>query len=267
MKSGATVIAIVALPLGVLVPSQARAGAWVQPVGKGQVIAKYERMKADRGYDPDGVERLLPAPRRDATAGVFAEYGLTPRLTLQLKADWQDGEDAFVDYEGRGPVEIGLNWQAVRTGQWAASLYGGYANGGDGRNAGYALPGQGEHDWEIRSSVGRSFGGGEGRFSASGRFVEVQAARRFRSGLPDETRVDLTVGSHYGDNWMILGQAYGGLADADASGRSGARWLSVESSIVRRFGDWGFQAGWRQTVAGRETPIAEGFVLGLWRRF
>jgi hypothetical protein len=268
MRSGAAVIAIAAPLVGLFgLSGPARAGAWVQPKGDGQVIFKYERMRADRGYDPDGQDLPLPAPRHDVSAGVFAEYGLSDRLTFQFKGDWQDGRDAFVDYQGRGPVEVGLTWQAARTDTWAVSLYGGYARGGEGRNAGYARPGQGDHDWEVRASAGRSFGGGEGRFSASGRFVELQTARRFRSGLPDETRIDLTMGSHYGDKWMVLGQAFGGLADEDASGRPGARWLSVESSVVRRFGDWSLQAGWRRTVAGRETPISNGAVIALWRRF
>jgi hypothetical protein len=69
------------------------------------------------------------------------------------------------------------------------------------------------------------------------------------------------MGALFGDRWMVLGQAYGGAADA------GARWLSVEASLVRDVGDWSVQAGWRQTVAGRETPIAAGPVLAVWRRF
>ena len=53
----------------------------------------------------------------------------------------------------------------------------------------------------------------------------------------------------------------------DTAADAGARWLSVEASLVRDFGDWSVQAGWRQTVAGRETPLTRGPVLALWRRF
>jgi|GEM_PF-5999478 len=55
---------------------------------------------------------------------------------------------------------------------------------------------------------------------------------------------------------MVLGQAYGGLTDGD-----GPRWLSVETSIVPQIGPWSLQAGWREAVAGRETPVARGPVL------
>jgi hypothetical protein len=195
--------------------------------------------------------------------GVFAEYGLTDRLTMQFKGDWQDGEDQFVDYRGRGPMEVALIWQVWRDDKTAISLQGGYASAGDGRNAGYAAPGVGDSDWEARASVGRSFGGfGSGALRPDRTFIEVQAARRFRDGLPDEVRADATVGAHFGQDWLVLGQAYGGQTDDD-----GARWLSLEASVVRHLGAWSVQAGWREAVAGRETPVAKGAVLAVWRRF
>ena len=266
-QAAGVALAAVALISALTSASGARAGAWTQPQGKGQVIVKYEDMRADRGFDRDGNRLPLPADRRDRSAGVFAEYGLSDRLTLQVKGDWQTGEDAFFDYDGRGPVEIGVTWQAWRDDHAAISLYGGYAAAGDGRNAGYAAPGVGDRDWEVRASAGRSFGagvgdGGNGRRGPDRSFVELQVARRMRDGLPDESRADITVGAHFGDHWMVLGQAFGGVADG-----GGARWLSVETSVVRHIGDWSLQAGWRQTVAGRETPLAQGGVIALWRRF
>lgn len=243
-------------------PSVAEASAWAQPKGGGQVIVKWEAMRATRGFDPSGALVDLPGDRTDRALGVFAEYGLTEGLTVQFKGDWQDGEDFFVDYKGRGPAEIGLTWQAFRDDRTAVSLYAGYADAGDGRNAGYAAPGQGEGDWEVRASVGRNLQGVGGPWTPERSFVEVQTARRMRSGLPDETRIDLTAGGHFGADWMVLGQAFGGMTDDD-----GARWLSIETSVVRRFGDWSVQAGRRDAVAGRETPASSGWILAVWRRF
>lgn len=237
------------------------AGPWTQARGEGLAILKFEDIRADQGFDIDGSLADLPAERRDTAIGLFLEYGLTDRLTVQFKGDWQSGEDAFVEYEGRGPLEIGVTWQAWRDDRTAVSLYAGYADGGEGRNAGYAAPGVGDSDWEVRASVGRSFGGA-GRWGPSGSFVDIQAARRMREGLPDETRIDATAGAHLGDDWMVLAQAFGGQTDD-----GGSRWLSVETSIVRDMGDWSLQAGWRHAVAGRETPEGGGPVIALWRRF
>ena len=241
----------------------AEAGAWPQRKGRGQVILKFENMRAAEGFDPAGDLAPLPAERRDRVLGVFAEYGLTDRATLVVKGDWQSGEDAFVDYEGRGPLEVGVNWALWRDDRTTVALYGAVAAGGEGRNAGYAAPGQGERDWEVRASVGHAFPGPRDRPGGfAGGFVELQAARRVREGLADEVRVDATAGAHFGDDWMVLVQAFGGRADDD-----GPRWLSMEASAVRRFGDWSLQAGWRETVSGRETPRSSGPVIALWRRF
>lgn len=258
MRTAAALIAVACALTGA---GAADAGAWTKKKGEAQVILKLESMRAREGFGPDGVRVPLPAERRDEVLGLFAEYGLSDRLTLQLKGDLQRGEDAYVEFEGRGPIEIGVTWQVWRDDRNAVSLYAGYAEGGEGRNAGYAPPGQGDSDWEVRASLGRSFQM-EGRWAPDRSFIELQAARRMRQGLPDETRIDLTLGSHFGEDWMVLGQAFGGQTDDD-----GARWLSVEASVVRRLGDWSVQAGWRTAVAGRESPAADGPVIGLWRRF
>ena len=59
-----------------------------------------------------------------------------------------------------------------------------------------------------------------------------------------------------------MAQGFGGATDGE-----GARWLSVEVSAVRHFGAWSIQGGWRQAVAGRETPVARGPIISVWRRF
>jgi hypothetical protein len=189
----------------------ASANAWTYAKGKGQIIVKGEAMRAGKGYDRAGQVVPFFDPRRDDAIGMLAEYGVTDRFTVQFKGDWQSGEDGFVDYEGRGPVELGVTWQAYRDDRNAVSLYAGYSVSGEGRNAGYAAPGIGERDWELRVSAGRSLGGSgrglAGRWGPDRSFVEVQAARRMRQGLPDETRIDMTVGGHFGQDWMVLGQA------------------------------------------------------------
>lgn len=245
-----------------LSPNVALAGPWTLAQGEAQVILKWEEMSADQGFDASGQRQDLLARRTDSAMGVFAEYGLTDRLTLQLKGDWQDGLDAFSTYQGRGPVELGLTWQVHRGNSTAFSVYGGYADGGDARNAGYAQPGIGDRDWELRASFGASRDFGQRRWGPDKGFVDVQVARRWREGLRDEVRMDATTGVHFGENWLVLAQAFGGVSDDD-----GPQWLSLETSVVRRFGDWSVQGGWREATWGRDTPAASGPVIGIWRRF
>ncbi len=239
-------------------PGPALAGAWPTPKGETQVIVKYEDQRADEGFDPNGERLPLLAQRVDREASIFVEHGLTDSLTLQLKGAWQQGRDAFVDYEGRGPVEIGLRWRAWSDERRVVSLYAGHVAAGEGRNAGYAAPGEGDGDWELRV-----LGGAAVEVIGRPGWLELQAARMFRSGgLRDETRLDATAGLHLTNNWTTLAQAYGGVADDD-----GPAWLHVEASVVRRFGDWSLQAGWRETVYGREVAASSGPVVAVWRRF
>lgn len=237
------------------------AGAWNLPKGQGQAIVKHEDMRADESFVAGG--RIdLPADRVDRAASVLIEYGLTDRLTLQVKGEWQSGRDDYADYEGRGPIEIGARWQAYRDEANVVAVYAGYARAGEGRNAGYAPPGAGDSDWEMRLLAGRSIDGSGAKWMPQRSFVEGQVARRWRQGLPDEVRLDVTAGAHISENWMLMAQGFGGAVDGD-----GARWLSVEVTAVRDSGAWSLQAGWRQAVAGRDTPVAGGPIIGVWRRF
>ncbi|MDP1737850.1 MAG: hypothetical protein Q8L23_10455 [Caulobacter sp.] len=242
----------------VLFCGEATAGAWPAEAGETLAILKYERSGADAAFEADGSRAAMPQ-RSDESVSLYVERGLTERLTLQASAGWTRGEDVFVSYEGRGPIELGLRYAAFRTDRSVVSLYLGAALAGEGRNAGYAAPGAGETDLEARLLAGRSA-------ALLGRpaFVEVQLARLDRSGLPDETRLDLTLGVEPSPRWLLLAQTYAGQAD---DGASVAAWIKLEVSAVRRFGDWRLQAGWRQSLAGRSSPAEGGPVFALWRAF
>ena len=228
------------------------------PKGEGQAILKYEGQQADEGFDPDG-DLVAIDHRRDQTLSLYGEYGLTPRLTLQTKAALTRGHDRFVSYDGRGPLELGLRYAVLRTDRSVVSLYLGAAKDGVGRNAGYAAPGKGDTDLEVRLLAGTS-----ADWRGRPLFGEIQVARLRRSGLADETRVDATLGLRPTSRWLILGQTYAGQAD---SSPVRSRWLKAELSLVRDLGPWSLQAGWRRATLGRETPADHGPVLAVWRRF
>ncbi|MFZ5670589.1 MAG: hypothetical protein ACOY4K_13950 [Pseudomonadota bacterium] len=236
---------------------EARAGAWPLEPGETLAIVKYERSTADQAFDADGLLAPMPA-REDEQVSLYVERGLTGRLTLQARAGWTQGADPFVAYEGRGPVELGLRYAVWEGERSVASLYLGGALAGEGRNAGYAAPGAGEGDLEARLLLGRSFD-----WRGRPAFAEAQLARLERSGLPDETRLDLALGSEPGVDWLLLTQVFAGRAET----ASGPRWVKLEVSAVRRLGAWRLQAGWRAPLAGRSSPAESGPVVGLWRRF
>lgn len=225
--------------------------------GRTQMIAKYERTEARQGYDPDAVLVAID-PRRDQSLSVFVEHGLSPRLTLQAKAGVTRGHDRWVDYSGRGPIELGLRWAAYRDDRSSLAVYLGAGEAGAGRNAGYAAPGQGSLDLEARVLYGRS-----ATWKGREVFVDLEVARLKRQGLADETRFDATLGVRPAKHWLILAQTYAGQADRSPVR---AQWVKTELSVVRAFGDWSAQLGWRDTPMGRETARDRGVVLAMWRR-
>ena len=238
------------------VPSAVWAGAWPVAPGKTQVIGKYEQQSAEQGFDSQGV--LIDIGRRhDEALTVFVEHGLSERLTLQAKAGVTRGRDRWVDYSGRGPVELGLRWAVRRDDQSALSIYLGAGEAGVGRNAGYAAPGQGSLDLEARVFYGRST-----TWRGRSVYFDVQGARLKREGLADENRLEVTLGLRPTSKLLLLAQTYAGQAQRQAAD---SRWLKSEISIVRSFGDWRAQVGWRGTLSGREIARDTGVALALWR--
>ncbi|AAK23185.1 hypothetical protein [Caulobacter vibrioides] len=247
---------MIAAAFSCLSAGAANAGAWPVAPGKTQVITKYEWQSTDQGFDSQGV--LIDIDRRrDEAVSVFVEHGLTERLTLQAKAGITRGKDRWVDYSGRGPVELGLRWAVRRDDQSALSVYLGAAEAGEGRNAGYAAPGQGSLDLEARVLYGRS-----ATWRGKPVYLDVQAARLRREGLADENRLDVTLGLRPTRKLLVLAQTYAGHADREGPD---SRWLKSEISVVRAFGPWSAQVGWRSTLSGRETARDRGVVLALWR--
>lgn len=237
----------------------ARAGAWPAPAGQTLAIVKFEGAETGQAFDRKGQRVDIPHLRDDDVA-LYAEHGLTDRLTLQLQGGYTWGEDQFIRYSGMGPTQFGLRYALLRLGggRTVASVYAGAIAPGEGRNAEYALPNQGDWAGELRLLLGHSW-------SWRGRnlFVDGEVARLFSSDLADETRVDLTAGVESGP-WLVLVQSYDGQADYDPVS---PRWAKVESTLVRRLGRWRLQGGWRQTVVGRLTPADGGPVLAVWRSF
>lgn len=224
--------------------------------GATQVILADEPEAAGRGIDDQG--RAGPVDIHDATASLFVEHGLTDRLTLQAKLAWTAGHDSVAKFDGRGPTELGLRYAVWRRGRSIASTAVAVIAPGVGRNAGYDAPHRGSGDVELRFLAGSSF-----RFGPGEAFAEGQVTRFFRSGLPNETRIDATFGQGVGSDWLVMLKTYSGVAERSPA----PYWVKGELCVVRRLSRWSVQAGWRSTLLAHGAPLAQGPVIALWRRF
>lgn len=253
-------VSVAGMTLVIMPADPVAAGAWNQPKGQGQVIVKYEPVWSVHRFDEDGDRLALPDERQDYIVSLWGEYGLSERVTLLVKTDWQDTDDGFHQYRGMGPVEIGGRWQALDHNGWQVSVQASYISDTHGRNAAWGSAGEGEQEADLRVLAGRNFGG---RFPG---FYEVQMARRWRDNLANEVRAEGTLGVHFRENYTAMAQFYAGKADVE-SDVGGARWLTLELGVVRHWEDWSVQAGWRATTAGRNVPAADGPIVALWKRF
>ena len=220
------------------------AWAWPMAAGKTQAILKYENQTADEAFDQNGL--IVPIPEQlDESVSLFVERGVTSRFTLQGKLAWTRGSDSFTEFQGRGPVELGARYAVLNAPRTVVSLY-----------AGAIVEGEGAANLELRFLAGRS-----GVLWKRPLFGEVQVARLGREGLPDETRIETTIGWEPRRRWLLLAQSYAGRAE------SGPMWLKSEWSVLHDVGDWRLQAGWRRSQLGIDSPLASGPVLAVWRTF
>ena len=247
--------------LAIACAGSAQAGAWPMKAGQGQLITRYERQTADESFDIDGKGTPI-RPRWDESAISFVEYGLTERVTVQGKLGYVRGANDITGYEGATPAELGLRWAAWRHGRTVLSVYGGAISPGEGENAVYVSRKRSDGEIEARVLVGRS-----GQWRKRPTFIDVQVARMWRFGAPDEVRWDTTVGIEASRNWLLLAQSYSGETDGSDDGlRPG--WVNAEMSAVRRMpGGWRAQLGYRVAVSGRETTVGSGPVVAVWRSF
>jgi len=252
--------AITAAVVVLAAPAVATAGAWNLPKGDGLVILKYEPVKASNRYNESGQSEPLMRQHTEEIVSLWGEYGLTDRITLMAKTDWQDSVDEYYDFQGRGLLEVGARVQVLKTDHSVLSVQMVYGHDGDGRNATWAEPGQGEHESEARVLFGRGF---DFRYHS---YFEAQLARRWRDGLPDETRWEMAFGVDLNPKWSVLTQVYAGKVDT-AGQDGGAKWTKIETGIIRHMDDWSLQAGWRRTASGRRIVDGDGIVVALWRRF
>ena len=233
------------------------AGAWPVPEGQGQAILKFEEERATVGLDATGQAMAIPL-QAITTLDLYADYGVTPDLSLQAVVGIERSRLGARASAGLGPCGAGVRYVLARRPGGSLSAY-----------VGATLPSAGDR---VRSDPTTRRAGGELRLLAGqslrlfghGLFAEVQVARRFDTGHASQTRIDSTFGLQLRPRLMLLSQIYAGRQEGMSSGAS---WLKLDQSVIRTVGDWRVQIGWRQTLAGRNVPLTSGPVIGLWRSF
>ncbi len=260
-RLGAAICAILALGAA---RSPARAGAWTQPEGQGQLIATlwgWSGVGAPWGGNPAVRQNRVELQ-------TYAEYGLNDAWTLF-------GQAAIERYALSKPessLYAGLDYSqlGLRARLWAAGPF--VVSG----QAALFLPGA--TNPASPAQAGNTGGAGEGRMLAGmsflvGRydaFADLEIGYRLRSaGPPNEWHGDATLGVKPAPGWIVMIQTFRVVSAATANPAFPAwRESVIQGSLVMPVGNrWSLQIGVFRTTVAVKTNTERGGLLALWRTF
>lgn len=260
---GAWAIAACAPVLAALVCGDALAGAWTQKRGEGILLTGYSTHWLSA---PGGTEL------RKSELSLYAEYGLTSRITLvgrlgvQSLSETRAQPDEVADEAfsnallAIGGTEAGLRLKLLAEGPWAlsAQLSRTFESGGENRTN--QRFGTGGGDVEIRLLAGRAFG--------RDGFMETQLAYRAldaRGGA--EWRFDTAVGVPVSPRWRLMAETFSVRAEARprSPAYSGSRaQLSAVYDVPAGFS---VSVGVLATLHADNTARERAIFTRFWRRF
>ncbi len=224
----------------------ARAGAWLFPEGRGQLILSTGFASARNAFDASG--RLVATPPyRKLEARAFLEHGLTDWLTVIGEGDAMSFHGApatydvlelliaeakaglpfyappprAVKYEGLGQGALGARLRLFEAGDYVFSIEGRLRAASP--QARRYLDMRDPLQVDARLLIGRSFS----LFGLKG-FLDGQIGFRSRGQNGDEVRVDLTAGLRPFDSLLLMAQELFGGSPARRRG-DGARAAKIPS--------------------------------------
>jgi hypothetical protein len=168
--------------------------------------------------------------------GLYADYGLTPDLSVQLVAGLERSHLGPRAMDGVGPCSAGVRYVLARRPGGFLSAYVGATTPAADEGV-RPDPAAGQAGGDLRLLAGQSR-----RVLGHDLFAEVQVARLFASGDGSQTRIDLTLGIQFGPRLMQLNQIYAGQQEGVSLAAS---WVKLDHRLVRSVGAWRVQIGWR----------------------
>lgn len=251
-------------------PSLAMAGAWPTPDGQAQIISTTVYSTAGHEFDSGG-KLSREASFKKLEDQIYFEYGVTSRLTAVVATSFQDvdyvGRNGRERFQGFGETQFGVQYTFLDQDRWVLSGRVSGLIGAGGEVFPDADLGTTGNGFEIRALAGRSY-----EFGKSKGFAELQAAYRQRgNAIPEEWRVDATVGIEPRKRLKLIGQGFytsarNGLLDVDRVRGNQSLKLNV-SAIYQRKENRYFQIGFYQTVWGKNIVREKAVTAGVWQKF
>ena len=242
------------------VPEAARAGAWLQDKGQGQIISSVTVSRAGRSFDETGEAHAAPEFRKEDYE-IYAEYGLCSRLTavFDTRLTTLHPDEPAPSLTGFAETQLGIRGALWRKKAGIFSLQATLLFPGD------SVLTSGGLDAEIRGLYGVGF-----RFGRMTGFIDSEVAYRKRAhGFRDELRPETTIGLRPSPRWLLLAQSFNvvtvGSGKTDVfEGEQDKIELSAVFALTPRVS---VQLGGLGTVGGINVPAERAVVSALWLSF
>lgn len=272
-------LAILLLLAGAMFPNALHAGAWTQDAHHGQLITTFSLFQTSRAFDGAGSVRRFGdgGSFRQLTLNPYLEYGLTSRYTIVLNA-----QVPFLNYSNRygaqssagfGDIEVAVRRRLnapeslwILSGQLTV-MFPSYSAT---RNP---APGNHQEDIETRFMIGRG-----ATLLHRHAFWDAQVAYRSRFGAPaDQFRSDLTAGIDITPHIMAMGQFFNTQSLRNGQPLNTITNPNAQSDydlhkcqlslVIALAHKTRIQAGWNNTLSGRNTGRGQTAILALWKDF
>jgi hypothetical protein len=259
------VLSFLAVWLAVLLrPMPAKAGSYLQDAGRGIWIFSTRTMESQLAYDSEGYIVDAPLYRKLETSLLF-EYGLTDDMTLVLNPTFSNVRLETPSAERKADqissFEAGARW-----------LLADFDKGDLTLQALLRVPGSRDPFFSLenrpRTELRLGFGQPVDVYGRDG-FLDVSVAMiKRQESLPDELRLDATLGWWMGPNRMMLVQYFNTAWPGRHAPAFVPRHHKIETSTVFRLNrEWSLQFGTFLSSGGVATRRERGTLMAVWRRF
>lgn len=254
----------------------AKASAWVMEKGASQVITMVTYDVADRIFNEQAI--LVVSPKfQKSSINIYAEYGLTDRITLRLLPGYEMVQTGF---SGELNKEKGFNrtGAGARIKLWSGrtqvvSVEATYFSRGEIRTTETNVLSRGTGDIDLRLLYGisRQLSLFKWRFDT---FADFQAGYRYRDGAPpNEYHADMTLGVNLGSRWQVLTQTFSIVSDGPGELEGQAEFKSFQlykaqiSAVYDVTDRISLQLGGFRTLFGRNIVEEKAGFGAIWVRF
>lgn len=266
--------------------SPARAGAWLWPEGKGQVIVTTTFANARNAYDATG--RLIQTPSyRKFETRAYVEHGVTDWLNFVAEAGYLNFRGAPVPtleplslliaqakaglplwvetpsgarYEGFGIGSAGVRLKLFTYGDYIFSVESSIRAAS--RDARRFLDMRDAVQVDARFLIGRPYT----VFGMAG-FVDAQFGYRSRGQNGDEVRVDITAGVRPLDRLMLMAQSFSAFSPRGGVATLVAAQKFQVSAVYDVTPSLSVQLGGVTALSGVNSPAERGVISALWWRY